>query len=101
MHTAPIPSRGTDADRYQAARRQVAAMRDFYGHLSVYALVNAGLFTIDALSPGGWWFFWPLMGWGVAVVAHWSSVFAAPRRFGSEWEQRKIADLLARDTPRA
>jgi hypothetical protein len=80
--------------RYDDARRRVAAMKDFYGHLTVYAVVNAGLFAIDALSPGDWWFQWPLSGWGVAVAAHWVSVFAAPRRFGREWEQRKIEEIL-------
>ena len=60
----------SDSDRYEAARRRVAAMKDFYGHLLVYVIVNAGLSGIDALTPGGVWFHWPLLGWGVGLVAH-------------------------------
>lgn len=87
----------TEQERYEAARRRVAAMKEFYAHLTVYAVVNTGLFAIDALTPGGAWFFWPLLGWGVGLVAHWASVFGPQRRFGAEWERRKIEQLVARD----
>ena len=90
----------TEADRYQAARRRVARMKEFYGHLLVYAIVNAGLFGIDTLTPGEAWFHWPLLGWGVGLAAHWATVFGPQRRFGADWEQRKIQQLMQRDLSR-
>jgi hypothetical protein len=37
----------------------------FYVHAIVFVGVNIGLFTINTLAGGAWWFFWPLMGWGL------------------------------------
>lgn len=89
-----------DEDRYQAARRRVAQMKEFYAHLLVYVVVNAGLLLIDGLSADGTWFHWPLLGWGVGLAAHWATVFGPQRRFGADWEQRKIQQLLQRDLSR-
>lgn len=87
----------TEEQRYEQARRRVAAMKEFYSHLTAYLVVNTGLFAIDLLTPGGWWFFWPLMGWGIGLVAHWAGVFGPQRRFSTGWEERKIAEIMARD----
>lgn len=40
-------------------------------HLAAYALVNAGLVAINLMTtPDRLWFYWPLAGWGVGVLAH-------------------------------
>jgi hypothetical protein len=81
--------------RYRNAKKRVEALRGFYVHLTVYVLVNLLLFTINMLtSPDGLWFFWPLMGWGIAVALHALRVFGSDRRFGTEWEERKINELM-------
>ena len=90
----------TEGDHYQAARRRVAHMKEFYAHLLVYVVVNAGLLLIDGLSAGDTWVHWPLLGWGVGLAAHWATVFGPARRFGADWEQRKIQQLLERDLSR-
>ena len=46
------------------------------------------------VSPDGLWFFWPLMGWGIAVALHALRVFGAGRWFGADWEERKIDELM-------
>jgi len=33
------------------------------------------LFAIDWLTGGGWWFYWPMLGWGVGLAIHGMSVF--------------------------
>src|SRR5262249_294600 len=64
-----------ESDRYQRARRRVRTIKGFYAHLIVYLIVNAGLLLINVFNqPGNWWFVWPLLGWGIALVAH--AVFA-------------------------
>ena len=58
-------------NKYQKAKEQVAALRGFYGHLVVYLVVNLGLFLINmTTSRGSLWFYWPLMGWGIAIILH-------------------------------
>ena len=39
-------------------------------HAAAFTLVNALLFAIDALTPGGWWFQWPLLAWGTLLLLH-------------------------------
>ena len=82
--------------KYQKAKKRVADLRGFYGHLSVYVIVNLGLFLINiTMSPESLWFFWPLMGWGIAIVLHALRVFAEP--LGSNWEEKKIAELMEKE----
>ena len=59
-----------DNAKLARARRRVAAIKGFYVHLLVFALVLAGLFAINAVSGGPWWVLWVLFGWGIGVVAH-------------------------------
>jgi hypothetical protein len=81
--------------RYQNAKKRVEALKGFYVHLTVYVLVNLLLFTINMLtSPDSLWFYWPLMGWGIAVALHALRVFSPGGRFGAEWEERKINELM-------
>src|SRR5215217_4806095 len=65
--------------RYERARARVQAIKGFYIHASVFVLVNIGLFIINALtsglSEGIWWFYWPLLGWGIGLGAHALGVF--------------------------
>jgi len=60
-----------DTGRYNAAKLQVQRLRGFYIHLSIYLLVNALLLAIDlATTPDHLWFYWPLLGWGIGILAH-------------------------------
>lgn len=43
----------------------------FFFHLSAYVLVNAVLIAANLLlTPDRLWFYWPLLGWGIGIVAH-------------------------------
>lgn len=81
-------------ERYRRAKRRVAVIKSFYIHLFTYIGVITLLFIIDFLTPGGWWFYWPLLGWGIAVVAHAFTVFGITGFLGSGWEERKIRELM-------
>jgi hypothetical protein len=81
--------------KYQKAKKRVKELRGFYGHLSVYVVVNLGLFLINiTTSPERLWFIWPLMGWGIGFVFHALSVFGFLPRFGADWEERKIREIM-------
>ena len=82
--------------KYQKAKERVTVLRGFYRHLSVYVIVNLGLFLINMkMSPESLWFFWPLMGWGIAIVLHALRVIGGP--LGSNWEEKKIAELMEKE----
>jgi hypothetical protein len=79
--------------KYLKAKERVEALRGFYIHLTVYVIVNLGLFIINMMtSPETLWFIWPLMGWGIAIALHALRVFV--ERPGSSWEEKKIAELM-------
>ena len=81
--------------KYQKAKEKVAALKGFYVHISVYVIVNLGLFLINMMaSPGRLWFFWPLMGWGIAVSLHALRVYGSGGLSDTDWEERKIRELM-------
>lgn len=78
------------------ARRQVRGLRNFYHHLVLFVVVNAGLAAVNFLvSPVRLWFYWPLMGWTVWLLLHAFRTLVRGRWLGAEWEQRKLQQLLA------
>jgi hypothetical protein len=85
-----------DAARTDWARKQAREERDLRSHVGSYLGVIALLFVIDVISRDGWWFFWPALGWGIAVAFHATQVVAG-RRSGPDREQRRI-DQLVRET---
>lgn len=47
------------------------AVQAFRLHAALYAVVIAGLFLINwAADPSYWWFFFPMIGWGMLVAIH-------------------------------
>ncbi len=97
----PIENIVDDAQqqRYKRAKRQVKAQRGFYVHLTVYVLVNAFLIATNAFhSREVWWSYAPVIGWGIGLAAHGASVFVFPHFFGKDWEERKIRELMQKDT---
>jgi len=82
-------------EKYLLAKRKVRVFRKFYQHVITYVLVNLGLFLVNMLNlEEGLWFYYPLFGWGVGVLAHGLAVFSKYRLFDEDWEERKIRQTL-------
>lgn len=80
---------------YREAKEKVEQLRGFYTHLTAYVLVNIMLCTINLLVvPHFLWFFFPLGGWGIGITAHAIVTFAGRRRFGQDWEEKKIRQYM-------
>ncbi|WP_437876816.1 2TM domain-containing protein [Sorangium sp. So ce513] len=81
----------------EAARAAIVARRrkGFRSHLFSFLVVNAFLFAINALTPGPWWFFWPLLGWGLGIAFH------ARAALSSDVAPRQIRREMERDAERA
>ncbi len=67
------------------------AVRRLRRHILAYAAVNGALFLIDLLTPGPWWFLWPMFGWGVALAAHW--LYVKSVTIDEDWAQQWTEDI--------
>ena len=75
--------------------KQIWRRRAFFVHAAIFGAVNALIFTIWVLAGAGFpWFLFPLMGWGVGLVAHGASAYllSDPNDIVLEREQRRMAE---------
>ena len=86
-----------DAEVLAQARRVARSKIAFYKHAVAWAIVSAFLFLLDLFSGSGWWFFWPVLGWGIAVVFHASSVYLGDG-FQKRLEDREVERMTRRRT---
>lgn len=83
-----------DADE-KRARKRVRALKDFYGHLASYLMVNALLVAINlTTAPDPFWAIWPIAGWGIGILSHAVSVFGLFGLGTQDWEERKVRELM-------
>lgn len=89
--------------KYQEALKRVRKIKGFYSHLLVYIVVNIMIIVVNIqnLSPGESYFqyknFFTAFFWGIGLVAHGFSVFLPQWFLGSNWEERKIKELMEKD----
>jgi hypothetical protein len=91
-----------DQQSYERARARVQALKGFYIHASAFILVNIGLFVINVLTGGVWWFYWPLLGWGIGLGIHALAVFGfgGGGPWGRDWEEHKMQEMMDRERGR-
>ena len=88
----------------ERAKARAHVLRDYYGHLITYVLVCSMLVVID-LTTGDYgtsfmglnWAYWPIFGWGIAIVIHTISVVMPLK----DWEERKAIQLYEKERNRA
>ena len=96
QHSRDIQPNVSQQDpKLMKARRQVAAMKGFYIHLFIFAVVMLGLGAINFAVGGPWWALWVLLGWGIGVLAHALTVFGRTSRRITDWEDRKIRQFMS------
>jgi hypothetical protein len=66
-----------EAERVVATKRRKRKRKWVNGFVT-FAIVNAFLFGIDYVTPGGPWFYWPLLGWGLFVALSGARAFLPP-----------------------
>lgn len=89
-------------EEYKTAYREMRAAdekKGFLIHLVVYVLVNAMLIATNLrYSPEDIWFFYPLLGWGIGITAHYLD---AVRWVESELNKKEAeAEYRARESKR-
>lgn len=79
-----------------AATERVRSSRQRWlaAHAAFFAVINGLLFTVNALTtPGEWWFLFPVVFWGLALAAH--SAFALGAGVSAKRQQRERARMDA------
>lgn len=87
----------------ERARKRVKSIGGFYKHLSVYLLVNTFLIAIKyfKLEEGETFLefstFSTAFFWGIGLAFHALSVFGPSAFLGSDWEERKIREIMNKE----
>ncbi|NOZ21283.1 MAG: 2TM domain-containing protein [Planctomycetes bacterium] len=94
-----------DEEALERAKKRVDAKIGFYIHLTVYVGVNVLLLIINlaTLPPADqrkgffqdFWFYWPLLGWGIGVMFHALGAFLS--NSGASIKERMIEKELAKE----
>lgn len=81
--------------KYVKAVERVEKLKEFYQNLASYCLVIPFLIFINLrFSPGFYWFWFPVFGWGIGLVFHFLEVNNYNIFLGRNWEERKIKEMM-------
>lgn len=89
--------------RFERASKKVRAISGFYKHLAVYLIVNGFLIALhyfdldkgEAFLTFGT--FSTAFFWGIGLLFHGLSVLGPNVFLGSDWEERKINEIMERE----
>ena len=81
----------------QRALEYVRDVKAFYSSLATYLMVVPALFILNYFtSPGYFWAWWVLFGWGLGIVMHALSVFEVFSFLDANWEKKQVEKRLKR-----
>ncbi|WP_055437592.1 2TM domain-containing protein [Lacinutrix algicola] len=92
-----------DQQRLDRARQRVKKIKSFYTHLLIYIVINLIVVfqNIENLEPGESYFqahnFITFTLWGIVIIIHALTVFLPNFVLGSNWEERKIKEIMEKD----
>lgn len=79
---------------YLRAIERAKELKKFYAHLGTYVVMSLFFFILNLVTSNGhWWFYWPVLGWGLGVALNAVKVFA----YGSGWEENKAKEILEKE----
>ncbi|MEM8999211.1 MAG: 2TM domain-containing protein [Bacteroidota bacterium] len=88
----------TNEYKYKKAKERVECIKGFYTNVTVYVIVITLMALLNYFTTSFPWVVFPAVGWGLGVIAHGFSAFGYNPFLGSDWEERKIRELMNRDT---
>lgn len=100
-----IPSNQEEIKFYEAYK-QVKKIKGFYIHALVFIVINIMNFIAkyQELKPGESFFTFKTFSlfiiWGIALFIHGLSVFLPSAILGSDWEERKIKQIMNKEKAR-
>ncbi len=84
---------------FEKAQKRVKKKKEFYQHLASYIAVGLFFFLLNAATSfGDWWFYFPMLGWGIGLAIHYFSVFGIPgvAVYNDDWEEQAIEEEIKR-----
>jgi uncharacterized membrane protein YgdD (TMEM256/DUF423 family) len=101
MNATESPQLQAQAAREMQIRKRVKREAEFWQHAMAYAIVNAlavvaaAVLVLKTGKTSYWWMSAPMaFGWGIGLGVHALTTFARIAAFGSDWEERKVQELL-------
>ncbi|MEG0929772.1 2TM domain-containing protein [Algoriella sp.] len=92
--TMKIENNIDEQQTYQRAIERAKELKKFYSHLGTYIVMNIFFVVLNYFtSYGHWWFYWPMLGWGLAIAMKAMKVYG----FGSDWEERKAKEIYEKE----
>jgi hypothetical protein len=92
-----------DKIKYIEAQKKVKKIKGFYTHLAIYLVVNLMIIIVNVqnLKEGESYFklenFFTAFFWGIGLLSHGLSTFLPNWILGTNWEERKIKELMGKD----
>ena len=81
--------------KYVRAVKRVEKLKEFYQNFASYCIVIPFLIFINLrFSPGFYWFWFPMFGWGIGLTFHFLEVNNYNVFLGKNWEEKKIEQLM-------
>ncbi|MAD98351.1 MAG: histidine kinase [Flavobacteriaceae bacterium] len=85
--------------KYVRAAERVEKLKEFYQNLTTYCIMMPILIFINVnYFSGFYWFWFPLVGWGIGVLFHGLEAYNYSPFLGSNWEERKIKEIMDRES---
>ncbi len=70
------------------------AVRYLRPHASAFVVVTAIVVLVDLVAFDGWWFFWPVLIWGFAVLVHY--LYVKSISTDDRWAAQRSSDIRYR-----
>ena len=84
----------TDKQLHEMAKKRV----EFKVHLTVYVVVNAGLWVLWYITGSGYpWPLWPMFGWGIGLLFHYLFEYRRTELFSEDDEYNRLKKQMQND----
>lgn len=98
LQNSDMETNYVEEEGFYRAKKKVEEIKSFYVHLVLYILCNIIVVAVNLMTSPGYLYFWySLLGWGVAIVLHALKAFDFAPFFNKDWEQRKVKELMKKE----
>lgn len=91
VHTAIVELEHEGELKEELAKLGRDRRRSLASNFGSWAIISSGLLGIDWATGDGWWFFWPVGGWGVLLLLELKGLLLANPTRDQEEAARRIA----------